>query len=122
MNCAELHLNENNLANYAGESLYFCRMGYLSPVFSRDLTLQVMKTAAEEDWSIVVYDCSDKTKIARDLNLAAREGGWFGRSDYGREIESIPYEAFLPVLEDKTLPFAEEEELPPGYRPGEMVL
>ena len=122
MNCAELHLNENNLANYAGESLYFCRMGYLSPVFSRDLTLQVMKTAAEEDWSIVVHDCSDKTKIARDLNLAAREGGWFGRSDYGREIESIPYEAFLPVLEDETLPFAEEEELPPGYRPGEIVL
>ena len=97
-------------------------MGYLSPVFSRDLTLRVMKTAAEEAWPIVVHDCSNKTKIARDLNLAAREGGWFGRSDYGRETEGIPYAAFLPALEDDTLVFAEEEELPPGYRPGEIVL
>jgi len=122
MNCAELHLNDNNLLNYAGENLYYCRMGYLSPVFSRDLTLQVMKTAAEESWPVAVHDCSDRTKIARDLNLAAREGGWFGRSDYGRETEEIPYEMFLPVLEDESLVFAQEEELPAGYRPGEIVL
>ena len=122
MNCAELHLNDNNLGNYAGEPLYFCRMGYLSPIMSRDLTLQVMKTAAEEEWPIVVHDCSNHTKIARDLNLAAREGGWFGRSDYGRETEGIPYAAFLPALEDETLVFTEEEALPPGYRPGEIVL
>ena len=122
INCAELHLNDNNLVNYAGESLYYCRMGYLSPIFSRDLTLQMMKDAAEESWPIAVHDCSDKTKIARDLNLAAREGGWFGRSDYGRETEGIPYGAFLPALEDESLVFAEEEELPAGYRPGEIVL
>ena len=122
MNCAELHLNDNNIGNYAGEPMYFCRMGYLSPIISRDLTLRVMKTAAEESWPIVVHDCSNKTKFARDLNLAAREGGWFGRSDYGRETETIPYAAFLPTLEDENLPFVEEEELPPGYRPGEIVL
>ena len=122
MNCAELHLNDNNLENYAGEPMYFCRMGYLSPVMSRDLTLQVMKMAAEEAWPVAVHDCSNKTKIARDLNLAAREGGWFGRSDYGREVENIPWAAFLPTLEDETLVFAQEEELPPGYRPGEIVL
>jgi pyruvate formate-lyase activating enzyme-like uncharacterized protein len=122
MNCAELHLNDNNIGNYAGEPMYFCRMGYLSPIISRDLTLQVMKTAAEEQWPITVHDCSNKTKIARDLNLAAREGGWFGRSVYGREIEAIPYAAFLPALEDETLLFTEEEELPRGYRPGEIVL
>ena len=122
MNCAELHLNDNNLANYAGEPMYFCRMGYLSPIISRDLTLQIMKTAAEENWPVAVHDCSNKTKIARDLNLAAREGGWFGRSVYGREIGAIPYAAFLPSLEDETLVFTEEEELPRGYRPGEIVL
>ena len=122
INCAELHLNDNNLGNYAGESMYYCRMGYLSPIFSRDLTLEVMKTAAEERWPVAVHDCSNKTKIARDLNLAAREGGWFGRSDYGRETEGIPYEAFLPTLEDESIRFTEEEELPAGYRPGEIVL
>ena len=122
MNCAELHLNGNNLENYAGESLYYCRMGYLSPVISRDLTLEVMKTAGAENWPLAVHDCSNRTKIARDLNLAAREGGWFGRSGYGRETEGIPYAYFLPALEDESLVFAEEEALPPGYRPGEIVL
>ena len=122
MNCAELHLNDNNLANYEDESLYYCRMGYLSPVISRDLTLEVMKTAGEEKWPLAVHDCSNHTKIARDLNLAAHEGGWFGRSGYGRETEGIPYAAFLPALEDESLIFTEEEELPRGYRPGEIVL
>lgn len=43
INCAELHLNANNLPNYFGENLYCCRSGYISPIFSRDLTLQLMQ-------------------------------------------------------------------------------
>ena len=122
MNCAELHLNENNLPNYWGENLYFCRLGYLSPVVSRELTLRLMKTAAEERWPIAVHDCSNRTKFARDLHLKAREGGWFGESVYGREMESFPFEAFLPVLEDPDFRFVEEEPLPAGFRPGDIVL
>ncbi len=122
MNCAELHLTENNLVNYWGENLYFYRMGYLSPIFSREISLRLMREAAEEQWPIVVHDCSNRTKFARDLHLRAREGGWFGQSAYGRELSVIPYEAFLPVLEDETFRFLEEEPLPPGYRPGDIVL
>ena len=122
MNCAELHLNENNLPNYFGENMYFCRMGYLSPVFSRDISLEMLKTAAEEKWPVAVHDCSDHTKFARDLNLRAKEGGWFGQSAYGSEFGSIPYEAFLPVLEDPSFSFVEEEPLPVGFRPGDIVL
>jgi len=122
INCAELHLNENNLPNYLGENLYFCRMGYCSPVFSREISLKLMREAAEESWPLVVHDCSNRTKFARDLNLKAREGGWFGATAYGREFSAIPYEAFLPVLEDDDFRFPEEEPLPPGYRPGDIVL
>ena len=122
MNCAELHLNENNLGNYFGEPMYFCRMGYLSPIHSRDLSIRLMREAAEEGWPIAVHDCSNHTKIARDLNLAAKEGGWFGRSSYGCEFERIPYAAFLSVLEDPDFSFVEEEPLPAGYRPGDIVL
>ena len=122
INCAELHLNSNNLPNYLGENMYFCRLGYLSPIISRDLTLAFLRTAAEEGWPVAVHDCSNHTKFARDLNLAAKEGGWFGRSSYGSEFERIPYEAFLPVLEDPAFSFVEEEPLPPGYRPGDIVL
>ena len=122
MNCAELHLNENNLGNYWGEPLYYFRMGYLSPLFSREISLKLMKEAGEEDWPLVVHDCSNRTKFARDLNQKAKEGGWFGQTTYGREMAEIPYEAFLPTLEDPGFPFLEEEELPAGYRPGEIVL
>ena len=122
INCAELHLNENNIGNYFGENMYISRHGYISPVWSRELTLQLMKTASEENWRPVVHDCSNRTKFARDLNLRAHEGGWFGASNYACEFPRIPFAAFLPVLSDDTFPFVEEEELPKGYRPGDMLL
>ena len=120
INCAELHLNENNIDNYYGESMYISRLGYISPIWSRDLTLKFMKTAAEEGWNIAVHDCSNRTKFARDLNLKAKEGGWFGASGYACEFARPPFYAFLPTLKDDTLPFIEEEELPTGYKPGEL--
>ncbi|MDD3336176.1 MAG: radical SAM protein [Eubacteriales bacterium] len=122
INCAELHLNGNNIGNYLGENMYVCRHGYLSPIWSRELTLQLMKVADDEQWPIVVHDCSNLTKFARDLNLRAKEGGWFGASGYTSEFDRTPFEAFLPVLRDEHFQFVEEEELPVGYRPGDIVL
>jgi hypothetical protein len=122
INCAELHLNENNLRNYFGENLYISRLGYISPIWSRELTLKLMKLADEEGWDIAVHDCSNRTKFARDLNLKAREGGWFGESSYACEFPRMPYEAFLPVLRDDSFHFLSEEELPDGYRPGQLAL
>ncbi len=122
INCAELHLNINNIENYYGENLYLCRQGYLSPIWSRSLTLKLMKIADDEAWPIVVHDCSNRTKFARDLNLRGKEGGWFGSSSYACEFDKMPYAAFLPVLRDDGFRFIEEEELPSGYRPGEIVL
>ncbi len=122
MNLAELHLNENNIGNYWGENMYIYRQGYLSPVMSRILTLKTMKQAAEEHWPVVIHDCDNRTKFARDINLKAVEGGWFGASSYGSEWESIPFEAFLPVLEDPDFRFLREEPLPEGYRIGDIVI
>lgn len=121
INCAELHLNANNIGNYAGENLYICRLGYVSPIWSREGTLRLMKIAAEEAWDVAVHDCSNRTKFARDLNLRAKEGGWFGASSYGCEFDALPYAAFLPVLRDPDFAFVEEEALPEGYRPGELT-
>ena len=122
MNCAELHLNPNNIDNYAGENLYMCRQGYISPIWSREITLRLMAQAEKEDWGIVVHDCSNRTKFARDLNLRGKEGGWFGASTYTSEFPRLPFEAFLPVLQDDSFHFIEEEPLPAGYRPGDIVL
>ncbi len=119
INCAELHLNPNNLDNYAGEAMYMYRQGYLSPLFSREISLKMLKEAALENWGIVVHDCSNRTKFARDLNLRAREGGWFGATSYGCEFDRLPYAAFLPVLWDENFRFLREDPLPEGYRPGD---
>lgn len=120
INCAELHLNPNNIDNYYGEPMYISRLGYISPIWSRDLTLKFMKMAAEEKWPIAVHDCSNRTKFARDLNLKAKEGGWFGASGYACEFDRLPFYAFLPTLMDEEFEFVEEEELPAGYKPGEL--
>ena len=122
INCAELHLNPNNIGNYEGEPMYMTRHGYLSPIWSHELTCKLMKQCVEENWPIVIHDCCNMTKFARDLNVKVHEGGWFGASAYHSEFDGIPYAAFLPTLEDPDFAFVEEEELPKGYRPGDIVL
>ncbi|NLO84842.1 MAG: radical SAM protein [Clostridiales bacterium] len=121
MNCAELHLNQNNIGNYFGENMYMTRLGYVSPIWSRELTLKVMKMACDENWDMVIHDCSNRTKFARDLNLRAHEGGWFGASNYASEFSQIPYVFFLPILRDDSFAFVSEEPMPKGYRLGELV-
>lgn len=122
INCAELHLNENNIDNYYGENMYVARHGYISPIWSRELTLKFMKIADEEKWDFVVHDCSNFTKFTRDLNLSAKEGKWFGASSYACEFSGFPFEAFLPILGDESFKFLSEEELPEGYKPAVMEL
>ncbi|MCB2288564.1 radical SAM protein [Clostridium sp. CS001] len=117
INCAELHLNENNIDNYYWENMYVARRGYISPIWSRELTLKFMKIADEENWDLAVHDCSNYTKFARDLNLSSKEGMWFGASNYAFEFSSIPYEVFIPILSDDSFQFLSEEELPEDYRP-----
>lgn len=117
INCAELHLNENNIKNYYGENMYISRLGYISPVWSRELTLKFMKIADKENWDLAVHDCSNHTKFARDLNLGSKEGMWFGASNYACEFSKIPFEVFIPILNDDSFKFLSEEELPDGYKP-----
>ena len=102
--------------------MYMYRRGYLSPIWSRELTQKLMRRAAEEGWPAGVHDGSNRTMFARDLNLKAREGGWFGASGYACEFEGIPYACLLPTLRDEGFRFVSEEPLPEGYRFGDIVL
>lgn len=122
MNCAEVHLNPNNIGNYEGENLYISRLGYISPIWSHEISLEIMRMADEEKWPVVVHDCCNRTKFLRGLNLRGKEGGCFGAGDYVCEFPAMPYAAFLPVLRDESFAFLEEEKLPYGYNPGDIVL
>lgn len=102
--------------------MYIYRGGYISPIWSRELTLKLMKIADEENWDLVVHDCSNYTKFARGLNLGSKEGKWFGASNYASEFSRIPYEVFLPILKDDNFKFLIEEELPHGYKIGELFI
>lgn len=117
INCAELHLNENNINNYSGENMYISRHGYISPIWSRELTLKFMKIADDENWDVAVHDCSNYTKFARSLNLNSKAGMWFGASNYACEFSMIPYDIFMPILNDDNFQFLNEEDLPDGYKP-----
>lgn len=122
INCAELHLNENNIYNYYGENMYIYRLGYISPIWSRELTFKLMKIADEENWDLAVHDCSNRTKFARGLNLRSKEEGWFGASDYACEFSRIPFDVFLPILSDDSFNFLSEEELPDDYKPKMITI
>lgn len=120
INCAELHLNENNIYNYSGENMYISRQGYISPIWSRELTLKFMKIADDEKWDMAVHDCSNHTKFARGLNLSSKGGKLFGASEYACEFHRIPYDVFMPILGDENFSFLSEEELPEEYKPEEF--
>lgn len=112
INCAELHIGNNNLNNYIEEDMYISRYGYISPIWSRELTLKFMKIADEENWDLVVHDCSNYTKFSRHLNLCNKLNMPFGSSTYESEFSEIPVEIFLPILRNEDFKFLNEEDLP----------
>ena len=85
----------NNIANYAGEPMYMRHQGYVSPIWSHELTLKFMKIADEEQWDVAVHDCCNMTKFARGLNQTVKEGKWFGANNFGCEFAQVPVESEL---------------------------
>ncbi|MCU7916762.1 MAG: radical SAM protein [Candidatus Thiodiazotropha sp. (ex Epidulcina cf. delphinae)] len=96
INCAELHVNANNAANYLGEALYGFKYGYISPVSSRNATYDLMQMAADEGWQgITINDCSNETKFYRGV----RKGLTFGEIDYGPEWH-LPADWYFDAIEN----------------------
>lgn len=115
INCAEHHLGEDNVNNYNGEKLYMARRGYISPLWSREITFKLMKMSQEENWNIVVHDCSNHTKYAREINKNSKIKLPFGSNTYRSEFDRILFHIFLPILKDEEFKFIEEEKLPKEF-------
>ena len=86
IHCAELHLGKDNLAAYSDHELYRYGRWYVSPMFSRRLTYDLMDLAVAEQWpNIVLHDCSNEVKFLRG---ATRER--FGGLRYDKELQGLP--------------------------------
>ncbi|MGL5124006.1 MAG: radical SAM protein [Fusobacteriaceae bacterium] len=116
INCAELHLGEDNVNNYSEEKLYMARRGYISPLWSREITFKLMKMSQNENWGIVVHDCSNHTKFSREVNKNSKLKMGFGSNTYRSEFDRTLFHIFLPILKDEKFKFLEEEELPEEYK------
>ncbi|MGL6120893.1 MAG: radical SAM protein, partial [Fusobacteriaceae bacterium] len=116
INCAELHLGEDNVNNYSGEKLYMARRGYISPLWSREITYKLMKMAEDEKWDILIHDCSNHTKFAREVNKNSRLKSAFGFNTYQSEFSRTLFHLFIPILKDENFKFLNEEELPENYK------
>lgn len=116
MNCAELHFGEDNINNYVGEKMYMARRGYISPLWSREITLKLMKQACDENWNMVVHDCSNHTKYSRELNKNNKQGQGFGFTTYISEFDRFLPHIFISTLKDENFKFIEEEELPENLK------
>ena len=77
---------------------------------------------AEEKQFPITWHCGDPATFWDEEACLdwAKENGWFGASGYTCEFARMPYAAFLPILQDEDFQFVTEEELPEGYRPGEL--
>lgn len=116
INCAELHFGEDNINNYVGEKMYMARRGYISPLWSREITFKMMKNSCDENWNVVVHDCSNHTKYARELNKNTKQGQPFGSTTYVSEFDRFLPHLFLATLEDNDFNFIEENELPENLK------
>jgi pyruvate formate-lyase activating enzyme-like uncharacterized protein len=69
MNFAELQLFPNTMARFKKEGeIYRYKMGYISPIKSRELTYDIFEIAAKEKWkNVVLHDCSNETKFYRGV-------------------------------------------------------
>ncbi len=86
IHCAELHLSKDNVAAYKDHELYRYGKWYVSPMFSRRLTYDLMDLAAQEGWQdVVLHDCSNEVKFLRG---ASREH--FGMIEFNKELDGLP--------------------------------
>lgn len=127
INCAELHFGPDNLNNYSREKIYTYKRGYVSPLWSREITYKLMMQAqkSNEDWNgnygVLLHDCSNYTKYARELNKASKRGDAFGSTTYVSEFDRELPHIFLAVLRDEEFKFLEEEELPEEWNLDEWL-
>lgn len=116
MNCAEFHLGPDNIHNYVGELFYTYRNGYMSPTWSREITYKIMKMAEDEKWDMVIHDCSNHTKYAREINKMSKQGAQFGENTYVSEFDRVMPHMFIPMLKSDKYPFILEDELPENLK------
>ena len=71
-----------------------------------------MKMGSEENWDILIHDCSNHTKFSRELNKNSKLKNSFGFNTYRSEFDRDLFHIFLPILKDENFNFISEKSLP----------
>jgi pyruvate formate-lyase activating enzyme-like uncharacterized protein len=72
INTPELQLKPENFEIFEKEGYFYRhRRGYISPITSRHYSIDLIKIANNENWPIVINDCSNETKIYRGAKASA---------------------------------------------------
>ena len=67
---------------------------------------------------MAVHACSDRTKFARDLNLRAKEGGWFGSRPTPASFPAYPSPPFCPCCATSASPSSRKSPCPRAIAPA----
>ncbi|MFH1622229.1 MAG: radical SAM protein [Candidatus Omnitrophota bacterium] len=95
---AELQIFSSTIKVFKKEGpIYRYKLGYISPIKSRQLTYDLFDIAVKEGWkNVVLHDCSNELKFYRGVH--ANDGGFsFGVCEYGKLME-LPDSFYEEVL------------------------
>ena len=95
----ELQLSQHNQDKFKDEGLiYRHRRGYVSPVTSRRYVYNLIEMALEEDWPVVINDCSNDLKFYRGVHKKYNDD-MSCRIEYQTEFGMLPKKYYLDVAE-----------------------
>lgn len=105
-NVKQINLPELQICSYEALDLfksegpaYKHRRGYVSPISSRHYTYDLIELAEEENWPVIINDCSNDTKFYRGVNNRNSLGYIDYPSLFELPFDSVAYLA-EQVLED----------------------
>lgn len=101
INMPELQVSPYTIENFAkseGE-MYRHRKGYTSPISSRKYVYRLIELAIEENWPVIINDCSNETKLYRDTPFM-EDKFIFSQITYKTQFSFLPTTHYFYIIDN----------------------
>ena len=99
INMPELQISPTTLETFKDEGpIYRHRRGYVSPISSRQYVYDLIELAVEEQWNVIINDCSNDTKFFRGVYRSENPDFNTGIL-YETQFSFLPAEYYLNVID-----------------------